>query len=103
MINEIIIYSDGTVNSFDSDNCQIPSASGDWSLLPLIKEWATTEFPSTLPEECRLSSCRCFIGVRKKDGDVKIPIPLSHVFRMAKYIGTTGFYPKSAIKENEDE
>ena len=40
MITEVFIYSDGTVNSFDSDNGQIPSASGSWEIIPLLASWA---------------------------------------------------------------
>ena len=88
MITEVVIYSDGTVNSFDSDNCQIPSASGSWEIIPLL--------PSQLPEECRMTNAKCFIGVRKKGGDDRMPIPIRHLLKMAKYIGEEGYNIRTA-------
>lgn len=86
MITEVVIYSDGTVNSFDADNCQIPSASGSWEIIPLLANWATAQYPSQLPEECRMINAKCYIGVRKKGGDDRLPIPIRHLLKMARYI-----------------
>lgn len=96
MINEIVIYSDGTVSSFDSDNCQIPTASGSWEVLLMIKEWLLEEYPSRLPEECRVTNANVYMGVRKKGGDERIKIPMSHLLRMCKYIKSNEFVVREA-------
>lgn len=96
MINEVIIYSDGTVNSFDADNCQVASATGDWSIIPLLVEWAMAQYPSQLPEECRMINCSYYFGVRKKGGDDRIQIPVQHLIKISKFIGTQGYQPREA-------
>lgn len=103
MIAEIVVYSDGTVNSFDSDNCQIASASGDWSIIPLIASWALEQYPSTLPEECRMTNAKCFFGVRKKGGDDRLPISIRHLIRMSKFIKQNEFCVQDVVFENNDK
>lgn len=104
MINEIVIYSDGSVSSFDSDNCQIPSASGSWEILPLIRQWLLEEYPSRLPEECRATNAKIYLGVRKPGGDERIKIPVTHLLRMCKYIKSNEFIPREVrFDENKPE
>ena len=67
MITEVVIYSDGTVNSFDSDNCQIPSASGSWEIIPLLASWALAQYPSQLPEECRMTNANVLLVLERKE------------------------------------
>lgn len=31
-------------------------------------------------------NAKCYIGVRKKGGDDRLPIPIRHLLKMAKYI-----------------
>ena len=43
-----------------------------------------------------MTNAKCFIGVRKKGGDDRIPIPIRHLLKMAKYIGEEGYNIRTA-------
>lgn len=99
MIKEIVIYSDGTLISYDLSNCIIPSATGNWDLIPTLVDWMLKREPN-IPDECQTSSLtKCFLATRTNEGEKRLEIPNLHFYKIA----SNAFKEEVDVLNNEIE
>lgn len=88
MVKCVYLNSDGTIDTYDTDDCKLPHLSGDFTLIHDIIEYAKCKTPSKLPDDCRFIGNPMFYLKISNTNDF-LPITLNHLEKLSKFIVKT--------------